>query len=168
MRVFIIGSLSVLSLGALVVFGSIMGSVVQSDAGFRGRGCSAVPADALQSRSPAGLGGVPNASMAGDDATAGQSGWRHVTFWAGRGSKDTPPFIVTSPDWRVTWSTKNVSAAGAGSLEISVYDDRRELVARVTNTEGPGAEYIPAVPGRYRIRVDSAGLDWDVAVEEQR
>jgi hypothetical protein len=167
MRILIVGGLFALTFGVLVIIANVAANLLGGGAVGRAPSSAAVQAQALPNRSPAESDSVAGAPVAADDA-AGQGSWHHITFSAGRGNKETPPFIVTSPEWRITWSTKNRSAADAGTLEISVYDDRRELVAHVTNTEAPGAEYIPAVPGLYRIRVASTGLDWDVAVEEQR
>jgi len=162
------GGLFALTFGMLIVIANVATNLLGSSAVARAPSSAAVLADAPPSQSLAESDRVAGAPVAAEDATAGQGSWWHVTFWAGRGNKETPPFIVTSPEWRITWSTKNRSAADAGTLEISVYDDRRELVAHVTNTELPGAEYIPAAAGVYRVRVDSTGLDWDVTVEEQR
>jgi hypothetical protein len=162
------GGLFALTFGVLIIIANVAANLLGGGAVARAPSSAAVQAEALPNRSPAESDSVAGAPVAADDVAAGQTSWYHVTFWAGRGNKETPPFIVTSPEWRITWSTKNRSAADAGNLEISVYDDHRELVAHMTNTVASGAEYIPAAPGLYRIRVDSTGLDWDVAVEEQR
>jgi hypothetical protein len=99
-----------------------------------------------------------------------QRRWRQVTYWAGRGDKQTEPFVIAGPNWHLNWSLKNSTEMSAKSVKLSVYDSKNLLVAEVSNPQGLDADTseVPAGPGRHVVRVDSANLDRYVAVEEQR
>jgi hypothetical protein len=168
MRVVVVACLFLLSCGVVFVVGHVMVALFEADASARSPSGAAVQAEALQRGSPAGVSSVQNGQVGSDAAPVEEGSWRQVTFWAGRGDKATEPFVVSVAPWRITWSVKNIQLSGGEQLEIAVLDDRREVMARVEASEGAGIEYVAAGPGLYRIQVSSAGVAWDLAVEEQR
>lgn len=99
-----------------------------------------------------------------------QRRWRQVTYWAGRGDKQTEPFVIAGPNWRLNSSLKHSTEMSAKSVKLSVYDSKNLLVAEVSNPQGLDADTseVPAGPGRYVVRVESTDVDWHVALEEQR
>jgi hypothetical protein len=107
----------------------------------------------------------PTATPAG-----GQQRWRQVTYWAGRGDRDTEAFVVRTAEWRLNWSARNEQSPGAGTFAVAVYDDQHALVGRVVDAKGPGADanVVRGGAGRYYLKITSAALDWHVAVEEPR
>src|SRR5262249_28666771 len=56
------------------------------------------------------------APVTGGTASGPTESWRQVTFWSGRASKDTEPFLVARPAWRITWSAKGGPSSAAVSL----------------------------------------------------
>src|SRR5262249_46849112 len=46
--------------------------------------------------------------------------WRQVTYWTGRGNKDTEAFLINRPEWRIIWTAKGGASASAESLRVAV------------------------------------------------
>jgi hypothetical protein len=116
--------------------------------------------------SSAGSSSAPGRAIVAGGSAANQGTWRQVTYWVGRGNKDTENFVIARPEWRITWSAK--SAASAGTLRISVVDGSDQSVAVVVDSNQPVGESTPVAkgPGRYRLKIESANVDWNVQVEE--
>src|SRR6266852_3544494 len=126
--------LSALSFVVMMSVGSACGTGFRERGGFGG--CTdevgrqlGVLASAGDASSASGSGTPGRAIVAGGSAAARQGSWRQVTFWAGRGNKDTEAFVIGRPVWRITWSAK--SAASAGALRISVIDGSDQSVSVV-------------------------------------
>jgi hypothetical protein len=115
--------------------------------------------------SASGSGSPGRAIVAGGSAPA-QGSWRQVTYWAGRGNKDTEAFLIGRPEWRITWSVK--SAAAAGTLRISVIDGSDQSVSVVVDSNLAVSDTTPVTkgPGRYRLKIESANVDWNIQIEE--
>jgi hypothetical protein len=109
---------------------------------------------------------APGRAIVAGAARPAQGTWRQVTYWAGRGNKDTEAFVIGRPEWRITWSAK--SAASTGTLRISVIDGSDQSVEVVVDSNQPVGETTPVAkgPGRYRLKIESANVDWNVQVEE--
>jgi hypothetical protein len=96
--------------------------------------------------------------------------WQQVKRWTGSGMKQTETFSVASREWRITWTASNEPFAGAGILQIFVYDENGGMVTLAGNKQGTGSDvsYVRNPPGRYYLMINSGNVDWDVAVEDQR
>jgi len=108
---------------------------------------------------------APGRAIVAGGSKPAQGTWRQVTYWAGRGNKDTEAFVIGRPEWRITWSAKS---AAAGTLRISVIDGSDQSVAVVVDSNQPVGESTPVAkgPGRYRLKIESANVDWNVQIEE--
>jgi hypothetical protein len=115
-----------------------------------------------------GSGQPDRALVAGGSSASGQARWRQVSFWTGRGNKDTELFLVARPEWRVTWSAKRGSGTGAEGLRISVYDNAKQSTAVLVDSDRPGDDtaYLTSGAGSYRLKIESTNVDWYVQVEE--
>jgi len=97
--------------------------------------------------------------------------WQTVADWSGSGIKQTESFTTASREWRIYWKTKNEAFAGAGLLQIMVYQaDNDALITLAANKQGTGSDvtYVRAKPGRYYLAINSANVEWVVRVEDQR
>jgi hypothetical protein len=94
--------------------------------------------------------------------------WRTVASWSGSGMKETESFNVESREWRISWETSNEPFAGAGLLQIYVYNDQGEMVSLAANRQGLGRDvsYVRG-KGRFHLMLNSANIDWSVMVEDQ-
>jgi len=113
----------------------------------------------------AGRPSVPAAAAPRSAAT-----WQEVRRWTGGGIKQTETFSVASREWRITWKSSNEAFAGAGILQVFVYDENGGMVSLAANKQGTGSDvsYVRAAPGRFYLMINSGNLDWDVMVEDQR
>lgn len=109
-------------------------------------------------------------SEAAAPPTAMPAAWQPIKRWTGSGMKQTETFSVASREWRISWKTSNEAFAGAGLLQLLVYDDGGNLVTLAANKQGIGSDvsYVRGKPGRYYIMISSANVNWDVTVENQR
>ena len=96
--------------------------------------------------------------------------WTQVANWSGSGMKETESFAVANREWRVRWKSGNEPLANAGLLQLYVYNQDGQLVSLAANQQGAGEDvsYVRAPPGRYYIKINSANIDWDISVEDQR
>jgi hypothetical protein len=95
--------------------------------------------------------------------------WRPLGSWSGRGSMQTDPFISDTGALRLRWQTTNEAGPGTGSFRVTVHSDvsGRSLVLAV-DARGVGRDtiYVNEDPRPFFLAVESANLDWTVAVEE--
>jgi hypothetical protein len=95
--------------------------------------------------------------------------WRSLGSWSGRGLVQTGPFISDTGTLRLRWEARNEARPGAGTFKVTVHSDvsGRPLVVAV-DQKGPGREaaYVYEDPRAFFIVVDSADLDWTLAVDE--
>ena len=83
--------------------------------------------------------------------------------------KETESFNVESREWRISWETSKEPFAGAGLLQIYVYNDQGAMVSLAANRQGPGRDvsYVRG-KGRFHLMLNSANIDWSVTVEDQQ
>jgi hypothetical protein len=115
-----------------------------------------------------GSGQPDRALVAGGSSASGQARWRLVSFWTGRGNKETELFLVARPEWRVSWTAKRGSGTDAEALRISVYDNAKQSTSVLVDTDRPADDtvYVSSGAGSYRLKIESANVDWYVQVEE--
>ena len=101
--------------------------------------------------------------------TVDVAAWHVVKRWSGNGIKTTESFEIENREWRINWETKNEPFAGAGIIQIYVYDDSDNLVTLAANKQGTGSDtsYVRGKPGRYYLTINSGNVDWSVSVEDQ-
>ncbi len=97
--------------------------------------------------------------------------WKSVGAWSGRGSRQTETFTSDTGGFRVRWETKIGARPGAGHLHVIFRsgDSGREIIDAVdVRGEGRGTEEVSAErPRWYYLTIDSADVDWTVAVDER-
>ncbi len=96
--------------------------------------------------------------------------WHAIKTWSGSGMKETERFRTTNREWRVRWESRNEPFAGAGILQVYVYDGSGGMVAVAANKQGPGSDvsYVRSDPGDHYLMLNSANIDYTVTVEEER
>jgi hypothetical protein len=97
--------------------------------------------------------------------------WRQVGAWSGRGNLQTETFTGDTAGFRVRWETKNETRPGNGRLEVVFRsaDSGREIIYAV-DAHGVGRDTVEVAAERprwYYLTIDSADVDWTVAVDEQ-
>lgn len=94
--------------------------------------------------------------------------WHQVRTWTGQGIKNTESFEIRGREWRINWKATNNSQFG-GIMQIMVYDSSGGLASLAANHEGAGGDtsYVRGRPGQYYLEINSFGVDWQVAVEDQ-
>ena len=97
--------------------------------------------------------------------------WKAIGTWSGRGDKQTETFYGDNGGFRVTWSTKNETVAGGGTLKVIFRsgDSGREIIYAVDATgEDHDVEIVSAErPRWYYLTIESANVDWEVKVDER-
>ncbi len=104
------------------------------------------------------------ASPAGD--------WTLLQSWSDvQSSLTTPPFEVTSPQWRVLIESQpaNPGPGANPSIEVTVYrlnGTDRTQVDRVQADPSSRTERMETGAGRYLLFIDAQSTQWTVRVEE--
>ena len=97
--------------------------------------------------------------------------WRQVGSWSGHGNTQTETFTSDTAGFRVRWSTTHETPPGAGMLKVIFRsgDSGREIIDAINvRGVGQGEEEVAAErPRWYYLTIDSAGVDWTVAVDER-
>jgi hypothetical protein len=103
-------------------------------------------------------------------AAAPQIIWRAVGSWSGHGNRQTESFTSDTGALRVKW--KATPAAGPGALQTLRITAHSAISGRVLQQvvdregAGSGVDYVSQDPHVFYISVESAGLDWTIAVDE--
>jgi hypothetical protein len=87
--------------------------------------------------------------------------------WQGRGST-TIGFVSDSGRFRIRWTAKNENPPGSGRLHLTVHSavSGRPLQEVLDyRGEGSGAVDFSDDPRSYNIMVESANVDWSIAVD---
>jgi len=95
--------------------------------------------------------------------------WQQLGSWTGRGSQQTESFIGETGSLRVLWETRNETAPGRGTFQVTVHSaisGRPLAVAGESRGVGHGISYINEDPRVFYLVVESANLEWSVTVEE--
>jgi hypothetical protein len=99
----------------------------------------------------------------------GQTEWRRVSSWSGRGNQQLETFPIEGWIWRVRWEAGNEDAGGGGMLRVAAMsaDSGREI-AEITDVRGADhdTKYLSDLPRRYYLEVVSAKIEWSLVVEE--
>jgi hypothetical protein len=102
-------------------------------------------------------------------AKARQVGWRPIESWTGRGSTQTESFNIESTYWRIKWETRDAASPGQGTFQVVVHSavsGRPLMEAVMQKGNGSGTAYVAEDPRLYHLEIESAGLNWPIAVEE--
>jgi len=97
--------------------------------------------------------------------------WKPIGRWSGRGDKQTETFTSDSGGFRVHWSTAKEMPAGRGRLRVVFRsgDSGREIIEAIdARGEGGGTEEVAADrPRWFYVTIESANVDWTVAIDER-
>ena len=95
--------------------------------------------------------------------------WTTLASVRGAAIVELVPFQVSSPQWRLRWSTESATETGLFQASVRSADGGR-LVRLLVNQQGPGSDvvYVRTDPGQYLIYVNAADVTWSLAVEEPR
>ena len=97
--------------------------------------------------------------------------WKPIGSWTGRGDKQTETFTSDTGGFRVHWETTREAPAGGGRLRVVFRsgDSGREIIEAIdARGAGDGTEEVAAErPRWYYITIESANVDWKVAVDER-
>jgi hypothetical protein len=95
--------------------------------------------------------------------------WHELGAWAGRGTRQTESFEVTTGAMRLTWETRGESAAADGHLRVSLHSaiSGRPLQTLV-DVRGAGGSTVNIEddPRTSYLVIESENLDWRVKLEE--
>ena len=95
--------------------------------------------------------------------------WQQLGSWTGRGSQQTESFLGETGSLRVRWETRNETAPGRGTFQVTVHSaisGRPLAVAGESRGVGHDISYINEDPRVFYLVVESANLEWSVTVEE--
>jgi hypothetical protein len=97
--------------------------------------------------------------------------WKPVGSWSGRGDKQTETFTSDTGGFRVRWATTKEAPAGDGRLRVVFRsgDSGREIIEAIdARGNGGGTEEVAADrPRWYYVTIESANVDWTVAIDER-
>lgn len=97
--------------------------------------------------------------------------WKPIGTWSGRGDKQTETFTGDTGGFRVQWEAMNEAPAGSGRLRVVFRsgDSGREIIEAIdARGAGSGTEEVAAErPRWYYITVESANIDWKIAIDER-
>jgi hypothetical protein len=98
--------------------------------------------------------------------------WRAVGTWSGHGNRQTESFTSDTGALRVKWEAVPAAGASAGTpqaLSITAHSAvSGRLLQQVVDHRGAGSgvDYVSQDPHVFYISVESAGLEWTIAVDE--
>lgn len=96
--------------------------------------------------------------------------WKRLGSWSGRGTVQTESFTSDTGGFRVHWETRNETRPGGGTLKVFLRsaDSGRDIIDAVdARGVGRGTVDVSAErPRWYYLGIESANLEWTVAVEE--
>ena len=95
--------------------------------------------------------------------------WEHAGSWSGRGDLETNSFPASSGYLRFTWETSNETKPGEGRFKLSLGSSISGRVS-MTVVDSKGAKrdvaYVSEEARTFYIKVESANVDWKLAVDE--
>jgi hypothetical protein len=109
----------------------------------------------------------PSATVASPDGD-----WTLVQSWSDvQSSLTTPPFEVTSPQWRVLIESQpaNPGPGANPSIEVTIYrlnGTDRTRVGTIQADPSSRTEQMESGAGRYLLFIDAQSTQWTVSVEE--
>ena len=97
--------------------------------------------------------------------------WKPLGSWSGHGNVQTETFTSDSGGFRVHWETANAPRPDAGRLRVVFRsgDSGREIIEAIdARGSGSGVEEVAAErPRWYYLTIESADVDWKVAIDER-
>lgn len=96
-------------------------------------------------------------------------GWKPLASWTGRGDLQTETFLSDTGSFRIRWEATNESPEGGGSLKVAFRsgDSGRVIIDAVNQRgAGRGMSEVGDMVRWYYLTIESANVDWSVAVEE--
>ena len=97
--------------------------------------------------------------------------WKPIGNWSGRGDRQTESFTSDTGGFRVHWETTNEGPTGGGRIRVVFRsgDSGREIIEAIdARGAGGGVEEVAAErPRWYYLTIESANVDWKVAVDER-
>ena len=102
-------------------------------------------------------------------APADSTVWRALGTWSGRGDRQTESFDVVTGALRLRWQTRDGSPPAQGRFRVSLYSaiSGRPLQTMVEQSGvGQGEAFMAEDPRIFFAVVDSADIDWTLAVDE--
>jgi hypothetical protein len=160
------GLIKRVALGFVAAFVGAMVAVSISPPAMTGRSTSSGTGSSTSSGSAVG----ERVATPSSPAPARSAQWTTVKTWSGSGMKETETFTTTNREWRIKWTTSNEPFANVGLIQLFVYDGDGTMVTLAANKQGPGSDvsYVRSAPGKHYLMINSANIDWDVTVEEER
>jgi hypothetical protein len=95
--------------------------------------------------------------------------WRRVASWTGHGSAQLETFLIEGGRLRLRWETTHEHPPGSGRFTVRVHSaDSGRILAEPIDARGVARDVAEVVDEHPRVylSVDSAGVDWSIAVEE--
>ena len=113
------------------------------------------------------LAGCETRPARAEAAPAVTTTWRSLGTWAGRGSRQTESFDVTTGAMRLRWETRAGGAPGhfRVSLHSSISGRPLQVVVDQTGT-GSNTAYVEDEPRVSYLVIESENLDWTATLEE--
>jgi len=107
----------------------------------------------------------PSANRSSPSPPTRAVSWQTIAQWNGNGMKETERFSVSASEWRIAWASANERIAGI--LQVFVYNEAGELITLAANQQGTGSDvsYVHTPPGRFYLSINSANVDWAIAVQ---
>jgi hypothetical protein len=95
--------------------------------------------------------------------------WKPLRAWSGHASMQTETFMSDNGSFRIRWEATNESAPGKGTLKVAFRSgDSGRVIIEAVDQRGPGSgsAEVGDMVRWYYLSIDSANLEWTVAVEE--
>ena len=98
--------------------------------------------------------------------------WRAVGTWSGRGNRQTESFTSDTGALRVKWEASQAGGVAPNASQTLRITAHSAISGRVLQQvvehrgAGSGVDYVSQDPHVFYISVESAGLDWKIAVDE--
>jgi hypothetical protein len=97
-------------------------------------------------------------------ALSGQ--WRIIKTWQGNGEKNTDPFTITGPQWRISWKARQTyNGPGVFNLHISPHRVGDIGSIGTANGLGPESTYFYET-GTFYLDITPVNTSWWIQVEE--
>lgn len=96
-------------------------------------------------------------------------GWKKVGAWSGRGNLLSETFTSDTGSFRIQWQATNETTPGKGTLKVAFRSaDSGRVIAEPVDHHGAGrnTSYMSDLVRWYYLTIESANVDWSVALEE--
>jgi hypothetical protein len=96
--------------------------------------------------------------------------WREVGAWSGHGPMQTQNFTSDTGGFRVRWETTHEARPGAGTLKVVFRSgDSGRAIMEAVDAHGVGKDAVEVGDNVrwYYLTIESADVEWSVAVDER-